>query len=112
MGKSGIGVFALVLGILVLAGLHLSSGRDIEPQAATAANVSDAQIVKAENQPGNWLTYGRTYGEQRFSPLQAINDRSANRLGLAWYFDLDTERGQEATPIVVDGVMYFSTAWS
>ena len=33
-------------------------------------------------------------------------------LGLAWYFDLDTDRGQEATPIVVDGVMYFSTAWS
>jgi PQQ-dependent dehydrogenase (methanol/ethanol family) len=74
--------------------------------------VSDAQIVKAESQPQNWLTHGRTYSEQRFSPLRAINDQSAGRLGLAWYFDLDTHRGQEATPIVVDGVMYFSTAWS
>ncbi len=35
-----------------------------------------------------------------------------SRLGLAWSLDLDTHRGQEATPIVVDGVMYFSTAWS
>jgi alcohol dehydrogenase (cytochrome c)/quinohemoprotein ethanol dehydrogenase len=69
-------------------------------------------MVKAESQPGNWLTYGRTYSEQRFSPLRAINDQNVGRLGLAWYFDLDTDRGQEATPIVVDGVMYFSTAWS
>ena len=35
-----------------------------------------------------------------------------NQLGLAWYFDIDTKRGQEATPLVADGVMYFTTAWS
>jgi PQQ-dependent dehydrogenase (methanol/ethanol family) len=112
MRKSGSRVFALILGVLILEGLHLSSAQDMEPQAATATNVSDAQIVKAESQSGNWLTYGRTYSEQRFSLLRAINDHSASRLGLAWYFDLDTDRGQEATPIVVNGVMYFSTAWS
>ena len=80
--------------------------------AAASAKVSDAQIVHAENQPGNWLTYGRTYSEQRFSPLKQITDRNVGNLGLAWYFDLDTKRGQEATPLVVDGAMYFTSAWS
>jgi len=108
----GIGVVAVVLGVLLFPGYNFSTARAAKSEATAAASVSDAQIVKAESQPGNWLTYGRTYSEQRFSPLQAINDHSAGRLGLAWYFDLDTHRGQEATPIIVDGVMYFSTAWS
>ena len=76
------------------------------------ANVDGARIVAADSEPGNWMTYGRTYSEQRFSPLDAINADNVADLGLAWYFDLDTDRGQEATPIVVDGVMYVSTAWS
>ena len=90
--------------------------QSLSPQARTpiaaSAKVTDAQIVHAEDQAGNWLTHGRTYSEQRFSPLNEINDRNAVKLGLAWYFDLDTNRGQEATPLVVDGVMYFTTAWS
>jgi len=110
MRKPNVGVAAVVLGVLVCQGYKFSIARETKSQAT--ASVSDAQIVQAESQPGNWLTYGRTYSEQRFSPLKQINDRNANRLGLAWYFDLDTHRGQEATPIVVDGVMYFSTAWS
>jgi quinohemoprotein ethanol dehydrogenase len=48
----------------------------------------------------------------RFSPLNQINDHNVSQLGLAWYYDLDTNRGQEATPIIVDGVMYFTSAWS
>ena len=60
----------------------------------------------------NWLTTGRTYQDQRFSPLTQINDRSVDRLGLAWHHDFDTNRGQEATPVVVDGVLYTTTAWS
>ncbi len=106
------GAVIIVLGVLIFQAHNLSIARETKSRAAASAGVSDAQIVKAENQPGNWLTYGRTYSEQRFSPLRAINDHNAGRLGLAWYFDLDTKRGQEATPIVVDGVMYFSTAWS
>jgi len=77
-----------------------------------AANVDAARILAADKDPGNWLTHGRTYSEQRFSPLAQINEQNVNRLGLAWYFDVDTNRGQEATPLVVDGVMYFTTAWS
>ena len=76
------------------------------------AQVDGARIMNADSEPGSWMTVGRTYNEQRFSPLKQINDTNAGQLGLAWSFDLDTARGQEATPLVVDGVMYFSTAWS
>jgi quinohemoprotein ethanol dehydrogenase len=76
------------------------------------ADVNESRIINADREPGNWMTYGRTYDEQRFSPLNQINDQNVSRLGLAWYYDLDTNRGQEATPIVVDGVMYFTSAWS
>lgn len=82
------------------------------PEISHAANVTDSQIVHADDSPGSWLTYGRTYSEHRFSALKQINDRNVARLGLAWYFDLDTKRGQEATPLIVDGVMYFTSAWS
>ena len=76
------------------------------------ADVNESRIINADREPGNWMTYGRTYDEQRFSPLKQINDENASQLGLAWYYDLDTNRGQEATPLVVDGVMYFTSAWS
>jgi len=90
--------------------------QSLAPQAITqtphSANATDAQIVHADDFPSDWLSYGRTYNEQRFSALKQVNDRNVGQLGLAWYFDLDTRRGQEATPLVVDGVMYFTSAWS
>ena len=61
---------------------------------------------------GEWLSYGRDYAEQRYSPLTLINEYNVDQLGLAWYADMDTARGQEATPLVHDGVLYVSTAWS
>ncbi len=70
------------------------------------------RISQADREPGNWMTYGRTYSEQRFSPLARITADNVKQLGLAWYADLDTNRGQEATPLVIDGVLYVSTAWS
>jgi len=76
------------------------------------AAVDAARIVHADSEPGNWMTTGRTYGEQRYSPLADINAQNVAQLALAWSYDLDTRRGQEATPLVVDGVMYFTTAWS
>jgi PQQ-dependent dehydrogenase (methanol/ethanol family) len=79
---------------------------------ADPAAVDGDRIVNADSEPGNWMSHGRTYAEQRYSPLEAINDQNVGSLGLAWYFNLDTSRGQEATPLVIDGVMYVSTAWS
>jgi quinohemoprotein ethanol dehydrogenase len=86
----------------------------IEPASAagSAANVDATRITGADQDPANWMTYGRTYSEQRFSPLARITADNVKQLGLAWYTDLDTNRGQEATPLVIDGVLYVSTAWS
>jgi PQQ-dependent dehydrogenase (methanol/ethanol family) len=59
-----------------------------------------------------WTSVGRTSDEQRFSPLTQINKDNVTRLGLAWFADFDTNRGQEATPLAIDGVLYVSSAWS
>jgi PQQ-dependent dehydrogenase (methanol/ethanol family) len=80
--------------------------------AAPTLSVERSRIESADAEPQNWLTHGRTYDEQRFSPLDDINASNAADLGLDWYFDLPTNRGQEATPIVVDGMMFVTGAWS
>ena len=77
-----------------------------------AGNVSEERLLAAEGNGDDWLSHGRTYAEQRFSPLTDIDDTNVGQLSLAWAVELDTNRGQEATPIVVDGVMYLTTAWS
>jgi len=94
-------------------GLSFVAGA-IEPTRAggSAANVDAARIEGADQDSANWMTYGRTYSEQRFSPLSKITADNVGQLGLAWFADLETNRGQEATPLVIDGVMYISTAWS
>ncbi len=86
----------------------------MEPASAggSPAPVNAARLDSAERDNSNWLSYGRTYSEQRYSPLAKISDSNAKQLGLAWYADLDTDRGQESTPLVIDGVLYVSTAWS
>jgi len=80
--------------------------------AAGPAAVDATRLGKAASEPGQWLTVGRTTDEQRYSPLQQINTDNVNQLSLAWYLDFDSNRGQEATPLAIDGVLYFSTAWS
>ncbi|MEL7232580.1 MAG: hypothetical protein AAGJ85_08740, partial [Pseudomonadota bacterium] len=50
----------------------------------------------------------RTYSEQRFSPLDQINAETVGDLGLEWFADMDTARGQEATPLVMDGKLYLN----
>lgn len=105
-----------MLGAAALAAAACHSTKPPSGDAANstrgAANVDDARLVGADKDSANWLSYGRTYDEQRFSPLTNVNDANVGTLGLAWSSDLDTARGQEATPIVVDGVLYVSTAWS
>jgi quinohemoprotein ethanol dehydrogenase len=60
----------------------------------------------------NWTTYGRTNDEQRFSPLDQISERNVSQLGLAWSRELGTTRGLEATPLVLNGVIYTTGEWS
>jgi quinohemoprotein ethanol dehydrogenase len=80
-------------------------------QAPEMGAVDEARLLAAEDDPDNWLSHGRTYAEQRYSPLDDINAENIGELSLAYAVEFDTSRGQEATPIVVDGTMYVSTAW-
>jgi len=77
---------------------------------ATAA-IDDKALLDADKNPGDWLSYGRNYSEDRYSTLDQVSNETVNRLGLAWSLDLGFKRGFEATPVVVDGVMYVSGTW-
>ncbi len=77
-----------------------------------AAEQASETLLKTGGNGDDWGGIGYSYDEQRFSPLTDINDKNVGQLGLAWTADLDDARGQEATPVVVDGVMYVTHAWS
>src|SRR4051812_6399156 len=67
----------------------------------------------AQSDSGDWLSYGRSSDEQRFSPLKQIDEKSVGKLGLAWSMDLPVSaRTLEATPLAVNGVLYFTTSLS
>lgn len=77
-----------------------------------ATQIDGARIIAADKEPQNWLAHGRTYGEQRYSPLAQINDGNIKDLGVAWEYETSSIRGMEASPIVVDGVMFATESWS
>jgi quinohemoprotein ethanol dehydrogenase len=75
-----------------------------------AATRPEAQYVDAASGT-DWPGFGRTYGEQHFSPLNQIDSHSVGRLGLAWYIDLPP--GNAATePVEVGGVLYYAQGLS
>lgn len=82
--------------------------------ASSPANVDAKRIESIANggEAGNWLSHGRGYDEKRYSPLTQINDGNVAGLSLAWTHKLDIDMGVEATPIVVDGVMYTTGPFS
>lgn len=92
--------------------LLTACGAETNNETTAAVETTSPTIADAENYPGDWLAHGRTWSEQRFSPLEKINTESVSNLSLAWYIDLPESRGQEASPIIVDGVMYTTAAWS
>ncbi len=110
----------LTLSLITVVTLMLSScGANTDPRQSSEPSVVlqgssplAPTIADADNRPGDWLAHGRTWSEQRFSPLETINTDSVENLSLAWYVDLPGSRGQEASPIIVDGIMYTTTAWS
>ena len=74
--------------------------------------VDDERLRRADGDTANWLMYGRTYDDHRFSPLSQINEQTIGKLGLVWTRELGTTRGLEATPLVENGVIYTTSAWS
>ena len=88
------------------------AGARAEELRAKTASLDASRVLAADDEPGNWLAHGRDYEEQRFSPLKQINLDTIDGLELAWYADTGTTRGLEASPIVVDGVMFATGSWS
>jgi quinohemoprotein ethanol dehydrogenase len=80
--------------------------------AQTLTPVTNADLVNAADNASEWLSYGRDYGETRYSPLNQINFSNVAELGVAWTYDTGTFRGLEATPLVRDGIMYATGSWS
>jgi PQQ-dependent dehydrogenase (methanol/ethanol family) len=103
---SGAGIVAAAM-----LGLGACQG-DAARSDKVATVVTGETILAADKTPEVWLSHGRTYDEQRYSPLSKINEETVGQMGLAWSFDLDTNRGQEATPLMIDGVLYLTSAWS
>ncbi|MAC99544.1 MAG: PQQ-dependent dehydrogenase, methanol/ethanol family [Pseudomonadales bacterium] len=77
-----------------------------------AAPVDTAAMLASETDGSQWLSYDRTWAQQRFSPLTQISTENVQQLGLAWSIDLDNSRGLEATPLYHEGVLYTSLSWS
>ena len=75
-------------------------------------NIDQSRIINANYEPHNWLSHGRDYNEQRYSPLDQINTETIQNLELEWSLDMGTTRGLEATPIVDNGIMFVSSTWS
>ncbi len=76
----------------------------LQPLLEKAANVTRERLMAGD--ADQWLTAGRDANGTYYSPLKDINAGNVARLGFAWDYQLGTNRGQESTPLVIDGVMY------
>jgi quinohemoprotein ethanol dehydrogenase len=80
-------------------------------RAATQA--VDGKAIRANARTGaDWLSHGLDYAETRFSPLAQVNADTVKQLGPVWSYNLESTRGVESTPVVVDGIMYATASWS
>lgn len=98
--------------LAVAAVLALAACNKPADTAETAAAPGEDVYAKAGSAGAEWLTYGGTYDEQRHSSLTRVNAQNVGELGVAWTYDLNSNRGIETTPIVHDGVMYATSSWS
>jgi quinohemoprotein ethanol dehydrogenase len=91
---------------IALLGVSISA---CAPEAAddTGSPRVDDRRLTSDPTGENWLAFGRTYSEQRFSPLAQIDDSNVGSLSVDWFVELYSDRGLVSTPLVVDGVMYF-----
>jgi alcohol dehydrogenase (cytochrome c) len=90
------------LAVLALTGIALN--------VQVTAQVTDERLLHAAGEPQNWLTYSGSYSSQRYSRLDQITPANVKNLEMKWVFQADSIQKMEATPIVVDGVMYVTQA--
>jgi quinohemoprotein ethanol dehydrogenase len=92
----------------ILAGCTLNVAMAAAPSGA--ASVDAKRLLKADKEPAQWMMYGGTYSEQRFSQLKKIDSSNIGQLGLQWFADYETNQNQHGSPLYIDGVIYVSTA--
>jgi quinohemoprotein ethanol dehydrogenase len=80
-------------------------------RVATGA-VDGSMLARNQEATRDWPSHGLDYAEQRFSKLRQVNDANVGELGLLWTYNLESTRGVEATPLVVDGIMFVTASWS
>lgn len=102
---------------LCLIGLFLFAGCLSDNTPAPAGWIDTDRLLNADDEPENWMSLGRNFEQQQYAPTNQINAANVGSLGLAWESRAIQTRGRvhrglEATPIVVDGVMYTTGAWS
>ena len=95
---------------LALSALNLPAAAAAADGDTPAANVTAKRLARAQSEPGQWMTYGGTYSEQRFSTLRQINSSNISDLGLKWFADYETNQDQHGSPLYIDGVIYVSTS--
>ncbi|HWK53767.1 MAG TPA: PQQ-dependent dehydrogenase, methanol/ethanol family [Hyphomicrobiales bacterium] len=101
--KSRTLLLALCAAVLQLTGCSGESPTDV----TTTAPPASESLPDTE-----WTSYGLDVGETRYSPLDQIDTTNVTDLGLAWSFDTGEVRGHEATPLIVDGILYGTRPWS
>src|SRR5437899_3218864 len=106
----------LALGALLCLGAATAMAQPAKgsPEFIKAATqrVDGAFIRANAAKTPDWPSYGLDYAETRFSKLDQVNAANVKDLGLVWSYDLQSTRGVEATPLVVDGIMYVTASWS
>lgn len=96
----------------VRAALYAAASALLVAATGQAAAVIDNAALSNEADGRDWAAYGRTFSEQRFSPLDQINRSTVSRLKLAWTLDLDDVWNVSTAPVEVDGVIYFAAGYS
>jgi quinohemoprotein ethanol dehydrogenase len=97
---------------LSLGSAHAQTKGSPEHIKAVTSAVDGASIKANTATTNDWPTIGLDYAETRFSKLNQINTDNVKKLGLVWSYPLECSRGVEATPLVVDGIMYVTASWS
>ncbi len=95
--------------------LRSLSKKAIQPTTEAEApdiRVSPERLARADEDAGNWLMYGRDYGQTRFSPLDGVNKSNVENLVPVWSFQTGVPDGLTGMPLVVDGVIYLTTSWN
>ncbi|WNV12732.1 PQQ-dependent dehydrogenase, methanol/ethanol family [Tardiphaga sp. 709] len=104
---------AVAFGATLLGGAANAQTKGTPDHIKAVTSVIDSAAITANTATSkDWPTYGLDYAETRFSKLNQITAENVKDIGLMWTYNLESIRGVEATPLVVDGIMYVSAPWS